>query len=91
MMNLELQFKVIFYCFIYGILFFSTLKLVKRIKIKNILYKFLIELLFIVSHTLLFYFLLYKINGGILNFYVFLFLIFGSFFCKVFYFSNKNH
>ena len=50
-MNLELQFKVIFYSFIYGMFFFFTLKLLKLIKFKKNKYRFFVELLFLMSQN----------------------------------------
>ena len=73
MMSLEEQFRVIFYSFAYGMFFLSTVKLIKCIKVKKTLSRFLMELLFMIFHVILFYFLLYKINGGIISFYVGLF------------------
>lgn len=89
-MNLELQFKVIFYSFIYGMFFFFTLKLLKLIKLKKNKYRFFVELLFFMSHTTLFYYLLYKINNGIINTYIFILFILGMFFCHFLYFGDKK-
>lgn len=89
-MNLEEQFKVIFYAFIYGMLFVSTYKLLKKLKFKRIVFKLISEFLFCNIHLLIFYFFLYKINSGILNMYVFIFLVLGGMFCKVFYFGDKK-
>lgn len=85
-MNLTVQFKVIFFSFIYGMFFYWTLYFASRIKykviIKNILFFFL--------HTIVFYYLLYKVNAAILNIYIPVFFIFGALFCKVLYFNDKN-
>lgn len=90
MMNLEEQFKVVFFSFIYGMFFLFTIKVIKNIKYKKIIYRFITELIFMIIHVLLFYFLLYKINGGILSFYIALFFIVGFFFCRLLYFSDKK-
>lgn len=89
-MNLEEQFKVIFYSFIYGMFFLSTIKGLRYFKIKKNIYKFIMQLIFMLLHVSLFYYLLYKINGGILSIYVAIFFAIGMFFCKVLYFNDKK-
>lgn len=89
-MNLESQFKVIFYSFIYGMFFVSTFKAFKMIKFKKKFMKILLELLFCLFHVNIFYALLYKIDYGILNYYIVIFLIIGGFFCQLLYFEDKN-
>ena len=89
-MTLEEQFKVLFYSFIYGMFFLSSLRLFNLIKVKKSVVKFMIEMLFVLSHVIIFYLLLYKINYGSLSFYIFLSFIFGILFCKVLYFSNTK-
>lgn len=89
-MDLERQFKVIFYAFSYGILFISTYRFLRLIIFKKLFFKYLTEFFFCITHLIVFYFFLYKINNGIINMYVPLFLILGGIFCKVFYFSDKN-
>lgn|GEM_PF-5788630 len=89
-MDLESQFKVLFYSFIYGILFVSTYKLLRMIKFKKKFLKYLSELFFCLLHLSLFYFLLYKLNYGMLSIYIFLFLILGGLFCHSFYFGDKK-
>lgn len=90
-MNLEEQFKVILYSFSYGMILFFMYKLFKMIIFKKKLLKYISQLIFCTLNVVLFYFLLYKINNGILNFYIFLFLLLGVFFCKVFYFDKEKH
>ena len=89
-MTLEEQFKVLFYSFIYGMFFLSSLRLFNLIKIKKRVVKFILEMLFVLSHVIIFYLLLYKINYGSLSFYIFLSFIFGILFCKVLYFPNTK-
>lgn len=89
-MNLESQFKVIFYSFIYGMFFVFSLKLFKMINLKKKIIKVVGELLFCFSHIIIFYYLLYKIDYGILNYYIVIFLIGGGVFCQLLYFSDKN-
>jgi len=89
-MELQEQFKVIFYSFIYGMFFITTLRVFKHIMIKNKFIKFFLELIFCLLHSSLFYYLLYNINRGILNYYIIIFLIIGAYFCKLFYFNDKK-
>ena len=76
-MNLNIQIQVIFYTFLFG-LYFSFFF--------NIFYKFLFSkyfflnlltnFLFIIGNSILYFFLLYKINDGINHIYLlFIFLI----------------
>lgn len=90
-MNLEEQFKLIFYSFIYGIFFLSTYKLVHLIKIKHNIFKMAFELCFCMLHVIIFYFLLYRINNGIINIYSLIFLVLGGIFCRILYYQDKNN
>lgn len=90
-MGLENQFKVIFYSFIYGMFFLVTLRLMKLIKIRKKILKIIIEFFFCFIHVIIFYFLLYKINYGSLNYYMIIFLILGGLFCQLLYFKDNNH
>lgn len=90
-MNLSLQFKSLFYSFIYGMFFLYTYKLFRHLILKNKIVKVILEFLFCLIHVILFYYFLYKINNGILSFYLAIFLSLGMFFCKILYFNDKNH
>ena len=72
-MILEEQIKIIFISFIYGILFYSGYKLLKCVKIKKRIIRYIIELVFCILNSFLFYYLIYKINGGILSYYIIIF------------------
>lgn len=89
-MNLETQFKVIFYSFVYGMFFIATFKGLKKIKLKKNFFKVLLELLFCFFHAITFYFLLYRIDYGILGYYIIVFVILGGIFCQLLYFKDKN-
>ncbi len=91
MMNLEEQIKVIFFAFSYGIISYFIYNVYKLKKIKGKIIKYLFEFLLCFINVCIFYFLLYKINGGILNIYVLIFLILGEFFCKVLIFNDKKY
>ena len=87
-MSLEEQFKVIFYSFIYGMFYYATFKFLKKICFKKRIFKFLVQFLFSILHVILFYFLLFLINGGIINYYNLIFLVIGMFFCHFLYFKK---
>lgn len=89
-MSLENQFKVIFYSFVYGMFFIATLKALKLIKTRKKILKILCEFFFCFIHVIIFYFLLYKINNGNLNYYMAIFLFFGGLFCQQLYFKDNK-
>ena len=82
-MNLDEQFRVIFYSFIYGMFFLATLRYFKKINVSNFILKCILELFFLILHVCFFYFLLYKLNNGILSIYIGICFIFGCFFIDV--------
>lgn len=81
-MTLLVQIKVILYTFMYSLISYYF-----YYKIKNIVVKFI----YLPFCTSIYYYLLYKINGGIINVYTLFFVIIGLLFCKVFYFDKKNN
>lgn len=84
-MILSVQIKVIFYSFMYGMLYYCLLNFLKKNKYKKV-FIYLVNIIL----SVIFYYLLYKINNGELSIYIFIFLIIGVIFSKLFYFSNKN-
>ena len=70
--------------------FLASFKALKLVKFKKNLLKVLCEVLFCFFHVITFYFLLYKINYGILNYYIVIFLICGGLFCQLLYFKDKK-
>ena len=86
-MTLDEQIKVIFYSFIYGMFYYATYKMLKKITLRKKI-KLLIEFLFSISHVLLFYILLFLINDGALSFYILIFFSLGNIFCRLLYFNN---
>ena len=89
-MALEVQFKVIFYSFLYGMFYIYTYNLLRKIPSKSKLVLIIFECIFCFSHLGLFYYLLYLINKGIITAYIMIFFILGSIFCKVLYFGDKK-
>lgn len=89
-MTLEIQFKVLMYSFIYGMFICASIKFNKRINIKNKLLKYAFNFFYCILLASLFYFLLYKINYGELNYYMFVLLCLGYMFCHFVYFKDKK-
>ena len=90
-MILLLQIKSLILSFIYGMFFRFTFEKNKKILLhKNNGYKILINLLFIIDHTLIYFILLRKINNSILHIYYFPLFILGFLFYKVYFTHNKN-
>ncbi len=90
-MSIEIQFKVSLYSFIFGIYFFAMYKLFSEFKFKNKLINLIFSIIFLNLQTIIFYAILYKINFGMLNVYIFIFLGLGVLFSKSFYFNNKKY
>ena len=91
-MILEEQIKIIFISFIYGILFYSGYKKLKQLKIKKRVIRYVLEFIFCMLNSFFFFFFItYKINGGILSYYMIIFVIIGILFCHLLYFDDKKH
>lgn len=90
-MNLQEQFKVIFYSITYGMFFLASYILFRKLQLKKKIFKILLEFIFCIFHIILFYYLLYKINFGVITVYAILFLFVGGFFCHLLYFKNERH
>ena len=89
-MSLFLQIKSIVLSFIYGIFFRFTFTKNKKILLhNNFLYKIVINLLFIIDHTLIFFILIRKINNSKLHIYFIPFFILGFVFQNR-YFTYKK-
>lgn len=86
-MNLEIQIKVLFYSFIFGMFLEFYLKLINKITFKKLIMKFLLIYSISIILPVLFYYLLYKINYGQINLYVFLSMFIGMRFCHRLYYK----
>lgn len=83
-MHSYIQFVCLLVSFIYGIfLYYGNFLNTKIINNKNILFKFIISLLYIFNMSLLYVCFLYKINGGVLHIYFVLLIIIGYIFTCV--------
>lgn len=87
-MSITIQIKVLYYSFFSGIIFYLVQRILRNIKRKEV-EKILIYIINIIFF-LLYYYLLYKINYGILSSYLFISFIIGMFFCKILYFKRKS-
>ena len=68
----------------YGVFFYLTLELNSRfIYSSNLFVKIVYSLIFVIFHTLLYFFILMYINNGYVHIYFILCIIFGYLMCKV--------
>ena len=77
-MNLKLQIISLIISFIYGILFSKLLKINYKIIYNNKkIIKIIGTFIFIIVSSLLYFYILLKINNGMIHIYLFLSLLFG--------------
>ena len=77
-MNSYVQLMCLFVSFCYGIvLYYTNILNIMIINTKNILIKLIISFLYILLMSLIFVSFLYKVNGGILNSFIILFIVLG--------------
>ena len=89
-MILILQIKSLFLSFIYGLFFGFTIDKSKKILLhKNIFYRIIINLLFMIDHALIYFILLRFINNSILHIYYVPVFAFAMYFYR-FYFTHKK-
>ena len=89
-MILIYQIKTLSLSFIYGIFFSFTLCKSKKILFNNKI-SFLLNILFMIDHSLLFFILIRFVNNSRLHIYMFPFFILGILFYRYYFtFSNKN-
>lgn len=89
-MILILQIKSLLFSFIYGMFFCFTFYINKKVLlVKNKLIRIIINLLFIVDHTLIYFLLIKVINNSILHIYMLFMFLIGIFF-YYFYFTPYN-
>ena len=90
-MILKVQILTLFYSFLYGIFFGSTLNInYKIIKNTSKLYIIIIHFLFVLFHILTYFFLLQKVNNGIFHPYALLALILGVLVEHLLYINIKH-
>ncbi len=88
MMELEVQFQVFFMSILFGMYFLCFWQFLNRIFLYKYVIRFFFELLFFVFNFLFYYFLLFKLNGGIFNIYLLIGVFIGFFIHHKFYASK---
>jgi len=84
-MNLIIQIQTLVFSFVYGMFFQYTVCLNYKYLVKSNTYvKILVNFLFVIDHVLLYFFLLLKINNGILHLYFFISFLLGIVFLEKF-------
>ena len=84
-MELEVQFQVFFMSIIFGMYLLCFWQFLNRLFYKKIILRFFFELPFFIFNFLFYYFLLFKLNGGIFNIYLILAVLIGFFIHQKFY------
>ena len=85
MMELEVQFQIFFMSILFGMYLLSSWQFLNRIFLNKTVIRFFFELLFFVFNFLFYYFLLFKLNGGIFSIYLTLGILIGFFIHQKFY------
>lgn len=85
MMELEVQFQIFFMSIIFGMYLLCFWQLLNRLFYRKIIIRFFFELPFFILNFLFYYFLLFKLNGGIFNIYIIPALLIGFFIHQKFY------
>lgn len=77
-MNLIVQIKLIIFSLIYGAFLSFTLSLNYRfIYESKLIYKIIINFMYVIVNALLYFYILLKINDGILHYYSFICILIG--------------
>ena len=84
-MELEVQFQVFFMSILFGMYLLSFWQFLNRIFQKKIIIRFFFELPFFVFNFLFYYYLLFKLNGGLFSIYLLLGILIGFFLHQKFY------
>ena len=84
-MELEVQFQIFFMSIIFGMYLLCFWQLLNRLFYRKIIIRFFFELPFFILNFLFYYFLLFKLNGGIFNIYIIPALLTGFFIHQKFY------
>lgn len=85
MIELEVQFQIFFMSILFGMYLLSSWQFLNRLFKDKIFIRFFFELPFFVFNFLLYYFFLFKLDGGIFNIYLLLGLFIGFFIHQKFY------
>jgi len=77
MMQLEVQFQIFFMSILFGMYLLSFWQLLNRLFNNKIIIRFFFELPFFIFNFLFYYYLLFKLNGGVFNIYLILAILIG--------------
>ena len=84
-MELEVQFQIFFMSILFGMYLLSSWQFLNRLFLHKTIIRFFFELPFFVINFTFYYFLLFKLNGGLFNIYLLLGLLIGFFIHQKFY------
>lgn len=84
-MELEVQFQVFFMSILFGMYLLSFWQFLDKLFYRKIIIRFFFELPFFVLNFLFYYYILFKLNGGLFNIYLLLGLFIGFYLHQKFY------
>jgi hypothetical protein len=85
MIELEIQFQLVISCILIGMVCANLYSLIDILMGKSKVLRSIIELCFFTIITISFYYFIYLVNSGVLNFYIPICLIIGIYLHKRFY------
>ena len=83
-MSIEVQIQLIVMSVLFGFIFMIFYSLLNELLYKNKI-RFMLEIPLFLVGTILYFYLIYSINGGLLNVYVLLFILLGVLLYQLFY------
>ena len=83
-MSIEVQIQLIVMSVLFGFIFMAIYSFFNELLFKNKL-RILIEIPLFLIGTIIYFYLIYFINGGLLNIYMLLFLLLGVLIYQIFY------
>lgn len=91
-MNYKLQLASFLFSLVYGIFFFITNRLNKKlIQKEKVIFKYIITFLYILNIVLIYIISIYKINTGIFHFYFILMVILGYIIGYLQFYKSKKY
>ena len=85
MMELEVQFQTFFMSILFGMYLLSSWQFLDKVFKKRKIIRFFFELPFFILNFLFYYFILFKLNGGLFNIYIILAFLIGFYIHQKFY------
>lgn len=84
-MELEVQFQVFFMSILFGMYLLSFWQFLDKLFSNKIIIRFFFELPFFVLNFLFYYYILFKLNGGLFNIYLLIGIFIGFYLHQKFY------